>query len=260
MKVETETLRLLERGTAEGQLYRLPSGQLERKTYERVNKVLEALGGKWDRKSRAHLFERPIEDVLEQVFVTGVAVNRKQELGFFETPAALARELVALAEIGPDMRVLEPSAGRGAIVRAVLDAVPSARITAVEIDESHHLSLQPLACNWFLEEVLRADFLTTRPIACNWFDRVVMNPPFARQQDIDHVLHAWEWLHPGGILVSVMGASVTFRETRKTYQFRQWAALEAEDYCIRALPEGTFRESGAGASAIVIKARKRGGS
>ncbi len=34
-----------------------------------------------------------------------------------------------------------------------------------------------------------------------------MNPPFSRQQDIRHVMHAAKFLKPGGRLVAVMGAS-----------------------------------------------------
>ncbi len=54
----------------------------------------------------------------------------------------------------------------------------------------------------------------------NGFDRVVMNPPFERQQDIDHVSRAAGMLKPGGRLVSVMSAGVTFRENNKTRWFR----------------------------------------
>ena len=35
----------------------LPNIQLDRKTYLEVNKVLEALGGKWNKKHKAHIFE-----------------------------------------------------------------------------------------------------------------------------------------------------------------------------------------------------------
>ncbi|MBV0881613.1 hypothetical protein KTQ42_20235 [Noviherbaspirillum sp. L7-7A] len=51
-------------------------------------------------------------------------------------------------------------------------------------------------------------------------DRILMNPLFARQADIDHVLHAWSMLKEGGRLVAIMAASVTFRHNAKSVVFR----------------------------------------
>ena len=58
------------------------------------------------------------------------------------TPMSLAREIVSLARTLLDyatqraypVRVLEPSAGRGNLVRAVRERCPSATIDAVELD------------------------------------------------------------------------------------------------------------------------------
>ena len=44
------------------------------------------------------------------------------------------------------------------------------------------------------------------------FDRVVMNPPFCRGRDLDHVRHALRFVAPGGRLVAIMSAGVAFRE------------------------------------------------
>jgi hypothetical protein len=46
---DQEVLDVLRAMTCEGDLAVLNSGQLERKLYEKVNKVLAALGGKWNR-------------------------------------------------------------------------------------------------------------------------------------------------------------------------------------------------------------------
>ena len=40
---------------------------LDRKLYVEVNAALEALGGKWDRKSKAHVFGEGPADALDQV-------------------------------------------------------------------------------------------------------------------------------------------------------------------------------------------------
>ena len=51
MQVDSEVLSVLSRATTNGTALTLV-GQLDRKLYERTNKVPEAAGGKWDRRAR----------------------------------------------------------------------------------------------------------------------------------------------------------------------------------------------------------------
>lgn len=71
-----------------------------------------------------------------------------------------------------------------------------------------------------------------------------MNPPFAKQADIAHVRHAHTFLATNGLLVSIMGASVAFREDKRTVEFRAWVAEHGG--AIEALPDGSFKSSGTG--------------
>jgi len=52
---------------------------------------------------------------------------------FYETPPELARRMVALADVRDGQKVLEPSAGRGAILKAMPQTVHR---TAVELNSS----------------------------------------------------------------------------------------------------------------------------
>ena len=81
------------------------------------------------------------------------------------------------------------------------------------------------------------------------FDRVIMNPKFENQADIDHVLHAFSMLQKNGRLVSVMSNSVTFRENKKTKQFRE--LLDKTGYWIE-LPADSFKESGTGVAIVIV--------
>ena len=56
VEIGDEVADILRRGEWDGTLFRLPPGQLDRKVYEQVDKVLRALGGKWNRSARGHLF------------------------------------------------------------------------------------------------------------------------------------------------------------------------------------------------------------
>ena len=91
------------------------SAQLDRADYSKVNKILEALGGKWNKKAGAHVFTgSDPEEVIATYLETG-KLDNPEKFGFFPTPAPLARELVELAGLQPGDTVLEPQAGTGGL-------------------------------------------------------------------------------------------------------------------------------------------------
>jgi predicted RNA methylase len=143
------------------------------------------------------------------------------------------------------MKVLEPSAGRGAIIAGVVicGAISRSDITAYEIDPKNALFLEESGVNTTCGDFLKQE---AQPI----FDCVVMNPPFAKQVDIHHVLHAFKFLRPGGRLVSVMSAGVEFRTNRLTTEFRQF--VEDHGGLIERLPDGSFLESGTGVNTVIV--------
>jgi hypothetical protein len=91
--------------------------QLDRKTYVSVNEALEAAGGKWDRKAKAHIFPMSAKEAIDDLIDNGGWTDAKKELQFFETPPELAARVIDEARIIPGMRVLEPSAGAGALIK-----------------------------------------------------------------------------------------------------------------------------------------------
>lgn len=242
MKIPTTVLEVLDRAETDGPRLVL-TGTLDRKLYLDTAKVLEAAGGKWNRRERAHLFDGDAAAIIEPVILTGEIVSATQQFGYFPTPAPIVHQLLDLARIEPGMRVLEPSAGRGAIALAA--AAAGADVDCVEIQEQHAAAID--AEHQLNVAVLVADFLTTVPQPV--YDRVVMNPPFARQADITHVNHAYGAVKSGGLLVAVMSAGVTFRQTEAAVVFR--ARLEALGGSLHALPEGAFKESGTGVNTVI---------
>lgn len=234
LRVEDDVLAVLSRAETRGNALVLV-GQLDRRMYERTNKVLEAAGGKWDRKAKAHLFEDEASTRVDQIILSGTVEVPKDEFNFFPSPPAVVSRLMALANVQRGMRVLEPSAGKGAIAYAC--AAAGAVVDCFELKESNFAAL---AGDLRLGSVRHIDFLAQVPEPI--YDRVVMNPPFAKQADIKHVLHALRFLKPGGLLVSVMAASVAFRDNTLTQQFRELIRESGGD--IEALPDGAFKESG----------------
>lgn len=108
-------------------------------------------------------------------------------LAQWHTPPDLARALVSLAggllddagRRGYPLRVLEPSAGRGALARAVLERCPRARLDLVEVDARWRADLEPLG------SVTIGSYLE-RP-ASPWYDLAVTNPPYDGGEEGAHL-------------------------------------------------------------------------
>jgi predicted RNA methylase len=242
MRINDDVLEVLSRAKVDGpQLYL--QGQLDRNMYVSVNKVLEAAGGKWNKKAKAHVFDSDAETRIDEIILSGEVEVPKDEFNYFPTPPSVVDRLMEIADIEPGMLVLEPSAGRGAIAGACADA--GAVVDCCELMRENYLAL----CGDIrLRHVRPMDFLELSPVPD--YDRVVMNPPFAKQQDIKHVNHALGFLKDGGLLVSVMASSVTFRDNRLTQEFRDLIRSRGGD--IEALEEGAFKESGTMVRTVIV--------
>lgn len=252
MKLDADVIQTLRASRVDGARLFLP-GQLDRKLYVRTDEALRALGGQWSRKARAHVFEADPRDAVAAALDAG-AVTTARDLGFFPTPAPLARRLVALAGVRPGDVAVEPSAGEGAIVAELVAA--GAEVHAVEVDPGRALRLRE---RFPKVDVLTRDWLDTHVAAlCGRAPRaIVMNPPFSlegqREADVAHVAHALEMVAPGGNVVAVMSAGVAFRQTQASRVLR--GMVELHGGSIEELPEGTFRESGTDVRAVVVTVR-----
>lgn len=225
---------------------------LDHPLYVKLNKVLEAAGGKWNRKLGMHVFDpdSDAEEFLREAIDTGIYIDPKQGWQFFETPEDLAQRMVQIANVQPSQRVLEPSAGHGRIALAALRAGASVR--CVELNHKCVQKLVALPYEHVL--VVHTDFLNMLP-SPELYDAVLMNPPFTKRQDIQHVQHALKFLRPGGTLVSVMSAGTLFREDKMTAGFRE-DVVELMDGTIEKLPPETFKESGTGVSTVLVTLHK----
>lgn len=230
-----ETKDILQQCTVDGNIVKLPGIQLERKQYLDVKKHLELIGGKWKGgKVQGFVFPASPSELLSQI-TNGEKRNLKKEYQFFETPDHLADQLVRLAEIKENDHVLEPSTGRGAIVKAIHREFPELDVFGYELLEINQSFLTKL--NHF--KLLGTDFLKE----CNTsFDVIVANPPFSNNQDIDHIRMMFSLLKPGGRLVSIASKHWTFAEGKKEKAFREWLDEVGAD--VYDVERGEFKESG----------------
>lgn len=233
-QIDTETLAILDQLSVLNDSVAIVT-QLDRKLYTKVNKVLEACGGKWDRRRKAHVFPEDPREVLDQVILTGEYRREKQELGVFYTPEAIARKAVAACGNVAGQFWLEPQAGMGGLAKPLRAA--GANVTCADILSKH---TEELDAQGF--QTWTCDFLETDPTTVLDFDGVLMNPPFGKQADAEHFLHARKFVRPGGLVVAIMPASVTFRETGRYRTIRD--AVKQNGGTIEPLPSGAFKESG----------------
>lgn len=214
--------------------------------WDALKGVLVALGGTW-RSKKGFVFPDFV-DAAERVRLaleTGEILDPRTA-DFFPTPDWLAERLVALADLRPGDRVLEPSAGRGAIARAVRSSPRLggfADITCIELLPDNVAVLRADGLH-----VIEGSFLDIAPGTLAPFDVVAMNPPFEKSGGITHVRHALAMLKPGGRLVSIMSAGVEYRDD--TRDFRELVA--ASGGRIEANPDGSFLESGTGVRTVSV--------
>lgn len=246
----SEMQAVLQNCTVDGLVVKLPPEQLDRKVYAEVKQALELIGGKWKGgKTYGFVFKTDPTDLLKQI-ASGEKRNLKKEYQFFATPAALAERMVDLAQIGesedlPYGDILEPSAGQGAIIKAIHETTELITVHCYEPMEVNKLVLGKMdGVKW-----LGNDFLLADPGIL--YDRIVANPPFTKNQDIDHILKMYSVLKPGGIMVTLSSPSWQYGSQKKQVEFKKW--LKEVNAYLQDIPEGAFKESGTSIRTILIK-------
>lgn len=210
IQIEDDVMKVLQLGTIDGNTFKLPPGQLERDLYTRVDKVLRAAGGKWNRRIGAHEFPSSPAEAL--TLDQGEVLDIKQTYQIFETHPNIAAFLVGHLHLPPNSLVLEPSAGSGQLVRALVGE--GHRVLAVEIRPECAEGVMLAGA----QSCVTADFLSVAPV--EKVDAVLMNPPFTGGQDVAHVEHALKFLRPGGILISIMSAGVMINKQHAAFRER----------------------------------------
>ena len=162
---------------------------------------------------------------------------------YFPTPPAVIRELIQHAKLEDGLKILEPSAGKGAIARRIYE-LWSCDIHCVEKNADFSEMLQLYGFN-----VINGDFINIKPKPI--YDRVIANPPFDRQ--MSHIQHMYRWLKPGGKLITIANAIFleADKQRYKAAEFGQYAGqgslyhrflnwLDSTNAQVMRLPKGSF--------------------
>lgn len=230
--------------TVHGTTVKIPTVQLDRKLYEQTAKALKNIGGKWQGgKTYGFVFTSDPTPLLAKL-QDGQKVNLKKDYQFYPTPPALADRLVEYANLFSSHTVLEPSAGNGAIIAAIQRIYPNKSIDAYELMPQNQIILRQ---NPNIN-LLGDDFLESPQDKL--YDRIIANPPFANNQDIEHLYAMYDRLKPNGRLVCIVSMHGLIDKNKKETQFQRWLATHHAE--VEQLPQGIFKSSGTMVSTAIV--------
>lgn len=129
--------------------------------------------------------------------------------------------------------ILEPSAGSGDLINGIYNINSRAIVHCFELNKELNESL--------LKEgyaVIGFNFLSSEsnPV----YDFVIAAPTYKDNIDVDHIIHMYEFLKPGGQIISLTHPSWTIKNSDRQVIFRQW--LEDKNYSMRMLKDYSFVE------------------
>src|SRR5690606_17747656 len=132
---------------------------------------------------------------------------------FYPTPRQVIEKMLFEADIKDTHYILDPSAGKGDILKAVksrfsnyYNDIGDRKLYGIEINQD---LLSILRDNEI--QILADDFLEYVPSMS--FDRILMNPPFSNGDE--HLLHAWDILDKGKIVCLLNAETIKNPYTKK---------------------------------------------
>ena len=133
-----------------------------------------------------------LDSTVEQIKQT--AINQ-QVWDFYPTNDTIIQKMIAIADVKAHHRILEPSAGSGDLASAIA-GLGVKQIDCFEVNSSLQKAIRIRDFN-----LVGDDFLASTPQPI--YDRIIANPPFSNNGVARHTQHAFNFLKPGGKLITL---------------------------------------------------------
>lgn len=239
-----KAIEMLKACTVVGNEIILPDIQFDKDTYKELKKMLTGNHGKYSRGK--FIFQFPAQDVVD-LLMDDPKFSMKKNLQAFFTPEEAAIDLfnTNLPCSFYNIDILEPSAGQGALIEGYKSFAPG----------GEHLfdfcELNPIWRNELIEKgynCVGSDFLKFSKTTDKRYDYIIANPPFAKKQDVIHILHMIPLLKEHGGLVSFASSMITEKKG-KEYDLLRLALTNGS---ARKSQPGAFRKSGTNVDTVMI--------
>ncbi len=200
--------------------------------YERLRVPMEYLGYHWVERFKCFrtndttYHTKDFKDRAYKLFIRGfieVSDTDKfiKENEFYITSEKTALQMMSLSELNKhtNYKILEPSAGRGDLLKYILDYTND--YVAVEKNRDNFTELIRRgykAKNISFEVYAKRLYESNRPLEV--FDRVIINPPFSL--DSQHLILGYKLLKKNGIVVSVLSENSLYRDNRHSARLREF--------------------------------------
>lgn len=212
---------------------------------------MSRIGGKWHKGKKCHLFPYDPSPLLRAVVSSG-ELPEKNPTAFFPTPRNLVNRLIEVTRLCEytEGRILEPSAGTGAIAQAIKAASPLATLDCCEFLGVNRTALIDQGF-----QVVAEDFTAYQPDES--YRAILMNPPFSLADDsqayITHFNHAWSMLDHRGRIAAIVPTGWLSTQTKKVSAFRDFVSDNLDFELVEA---GAFKESGTMVATAIIYGEK----
>jgi protein-L-isoaspartate O-methyltransferase len=157
-------------------------------------------------KLRNTLVQLEVQQIKQNAIAQGI-------WDFYPTTKPLITKMLQIAQVKPSHRQSEPSAGSGDLACVIA----SLGVNFIDCFEIHPLLQTALKLQGF--NLVGDDFLNSSPQPI--YDRIIANPPFGNNGVARHTTHAYNFLKPGGILVS-LSHHYQLQPSRTDRQFFAW--------------------------------------
>lgn len=256
-KISQDAINVLNSMDITDNLVYLNSGELERKVYLEVSKIMEYLRGKWvGGKTNAFTFNHNPTDTINKTIETGL-IPDKNPTAYFPTPKPVIDRVLEIARLDMSMElewdILEPSAGGGAIAEEIRRLHPTSKIDVVEFLDINQAILREKGF-----EPHCGDFMEFNSDKSKKYDAVIMNPPFSVKGDkvayITHIMNAFEMLKEHGMVVAIVPTGFMSNSDKKSKEFLDFVISHGD---IEMLPSESFKESGTKIDTAIVSIEKK---
>lgn len=214
MKITTAQLNLLSRSSTLSNTVTAPENISEAEQ-EELKKVLRYFGGTEEKPGFFLMPENIAADaskLISQLLLWADGKKISHNGDNYDRSEDLILECLRYGEIALDMmdlHILLPFAGSSTLV----NELPAACIFTVQEDSTTGISdLRKMGL-----DPVTTPFSATAATEIEPADIILMLPPVGNNAEIQHIIHAWEFLKPGGVLVSLISeSSIIYKQGAKS--------------------------------------------